>query len=480
MTSAQVDSPATTSPLAGLLGRGISYSAATIIQGATAVLALPAVTRAVRDAAEFGTIAAALVVLQLVSTLAALGLPAAITREYYEPANSREDASRLVGSAACISSVIALIVHLSGPWWSTIFSNLSYEGPLVWAVASVVPASVLVACQSLLRCRDRAAAFVFATVVGTAGAQVAGLALVLLGEGIAIEFFRGYFIGVSLGALSAIFAVGFRVLRPASSTTFNKALRLALPSLPHSTALLLILAADRIIIERVEGLEAAGSYQLTYLLGFVGVSLLVAINNAWVPLVYRIEVDSERWKTLAETTEHLSRFGALVVTAIAFAAPLLLRLAAPSSFDLAALNVVLAITSLTLVPYVMYLAATMVIFFQRRTGLLATITPFVALLNVLANFAIVPRAGLAGAAAVSLASYALLATLTLTACSRLATVPWKIKGYLTSLTGATIGVVIAVLTPTSGPLWLAVRAAVVLLSATMIVVQFRRARIEEG
>lgn len=478
MTSTGAPPEAAPSPLVSLFGNGLAYSVATAIQAATALLVLPAVTRLVRDANEFGTIAAALVVLQLVSTFAALGLPAAITREYFDSAGTRQVAARLVGSTGLLALTIALVVHLSGPWWSRAFENLEYDGPLVWAVVAVVPTSILSASQALLRCRERPTAFVVSTVVGTAGAQILGLTLVYLGDGSASEFFVGFFAGVTLGALLAVRASGFASLRPAPAGTLMSALRLSVPSLPHSFALLLILAADRIVVERFEGLAAAGSYQLTYVIGAAGVSLLVAVNNAWVPLVYNIEDDGKRWAALAETTESLSRFGFLIVSGLAFGAPWFLRLAAPPSLDQETLNSVLVVTSLTIVPYTMYLAASMVIFYERRTGLLAVITPTAAALNLTANLFVVPRAGLLGAAVVSLLSYVFLAALSLSASSTLARVPWRKRSHRRTAAAAMVVVLSALIIPTDGTSWLLLRAVVMVVSGVALAFGVRRTLIK--
>ena len=460
--------------LGSLLGRGLAYSIATAVQGAVAVLALPAVTRSLDDADEYGAVTAVLVVIQLVGTFATLGLPAALTREYFVSKDARKMSARLVGSTAVAASLIALIVHATGPWWSNVFASLSYERALQLGVAAIVPTALLVAGQALLRCRERAVAFVIATIVGTAGAQLLGLVFLWTGEGSAERFLLGYVLAVGLGAAIAVVGSGVKNLQPASRAMNVSALKLGVPTLPHVVAFFLIVGADRVVVERYEGLAAAGRYQFTYLLGIVGVSLLVAVNNAWVPMVYAVDATAERWRLLASTSEALLRLAVPIVWGLSFGAPVLLRLAAPASFSPEALTPVLALTAASLVPYVMYLSAAMTVFYERRSGLLALITPSVAIVNLVANVLVVPGWGMVGAAGVSLVSYCLLAVLTLTASRRLVFVPWNWDEVVRTTAVAAAGVSLAILLPTDGG-WLVLRCGLTVGCVAMLFVLARRA-----
>ena len=470
-----VDARPTPSPVARLLGRGATYSVATAIQGGVAVLTLPAITRSISSPAEYGVIAAGLVVIQFMATFASLGLPAALTREYYDTANTATAASRLIGSATLAAITITLAVHLSGPWWSNIFEQVDYSIALSLAVAAIAPTAVLAAGQALLRCQDKPRQFVAATVTGTAGAQILGLVMLWTGDPTPSRFFTGYVIGVAAGAAIAVGSVGVGNLVPANRSLTTQALKLGTPTLPHVMALYLVMAADRVIVERHRGLAEAGTYQFTYLLGMVGVSLLVAVNNAWVPVIYE-ELDARaRWEALAATTSALFRLAVPVVAALSFAAPILLAIAAPADYDAQALTPVLCVAALSLIPYVAYLGAAMVVFYERKSLFFAVVTPSVAVFNLIANQVSVPRWGSVGAASVSLASYALLALLAGVAASRLVAVPWPIASIWRAAAAATAATTVSLVIP-SGGAWTVVRVAVVMACGASAIMIARRVR----
>jgi O-antigen/teichoic acid export membrane protein len=168
------------------------------------------------------------------------------------------------------------------------------------------------------------------------------------------------------------------------------------------------------------------------------------------------ESDERRPGVLAATTRDLLWIGAIVTAGLAIGGPVALRIAAPASYDPATLTGVTALVALSLIPYLWYLAAALVVFQEKRTGVLALATPLVAALNVGLNLWLVPVFGLAGAAATTVASYAVLAAIVQGAARRMVAVRWHPSPG--PALGAMVAVAAGALLPADGA-WLAVRAA---------------------
>lgn len=436
-----------------LARRGSIYTVATAVQLSVYVIVLPAITRAL-PVAEFGVLTAALVVVQLLTYVAAMGLPYALTLEYFDELTGAGAARLLVLVTVVVAASVALIADLTGPWWATAaFAAIDYGPALRFAVWSAVPFAVMLAGQALLRSADLPARFVTVTILGTIGAQGAGLVAVWLHRPTASTFMAGYVALLSLAAVGGVLLSGsvqrYRgTVRP--RTVLRRGFALGIPTVPHALAMYLLVAGDRIVVERAEGLDSVARYQVAYLVGALGITLAGAINNAWGPLVYGAPSE-RRWSVLNATEVEIMAVGALAAAGIGLGAPYVLMLLAPSGYDPRALAPVAAVVALCTLPYISYLADAHVVFFERRPWLFAWMTPLTAASNLLLAIVLVPAIGLMGAAVASLTAYLLMAAMVAWARHKLIDTPreWSRLGPWLLIGAA--GVATAVVLPTDGP-----------------------------
>ncbi|MET0739424.1 MAG: oligosaccharide flippase family protein [Acidimicrobiales bacterium] len=450
-----------------LIGRGSVYTLASAVQAASMLLVLPVVTRILAPS-PYGFVVTAGVVAQLVSVMASLGINSSVMLEYFEGGDGPARARRLVGVVVLVSLLVVGVTELTGPLWSRGFAEIPYGLDLRLAIWSALPLAVLGAAQSMLRSMGRPVAYVCATLTATVGGHALGALLVVATDGGATAYLSGVLIGATAGALAGLAQGGIARPTKADQAMVRRALRVGLPLIPHVVAIFALLAADRLVIEQILGLRAAGRYQVAYLIGGAGVSLFVAVNNAWSPLVFGADPE-RRWSVLASTTRDLERLTPALIGLIGLTAPVVVGLAAPAAYDPAALTQVTVVVAASALPFLWYLASVHVVLFCRRTGVLARATPMATVLAVAANVVVLGRFGLMGAAVVTVASYGFLAWRVRRAADRLAAVPWDRAGSRRTLVAVIAVVALALVLPASGP-WIAVRAAV----ATALVGQAAR------
>ncbi len=447
-----------------LFGRGSIYTFGSALQAGSALLVLPLVTRLL-PAEAFGVVATATVLLQLLGLVAALGLPSVVMLEHLSgDLDGPHRARRLVGVTIVAAVAVALIADLTSGSWSRLFGAIDDGPALRLAVWGAVPLAVLAAAQAVLRSSRQAGRFVLATAMVTLGGPLTGLAAITLHDATAEAYLTGFVVGAGLGA--SVAALLARTARPrrTDGPLVRRTLTTALPLVPHSVALFALLAIDRLIIERSLGLEAAARYQVAYLLGAAGLSLLAAVNNAWSPMVLGAP-DADRWRLLASTSADLERGVVVVVTVTALAAPLLLRLAAPATYDLVGLTLVTAVVAASSLPFLWYLGAGHVLLAHRRTVVLAKMTPLVALATVAVGLLVIPHGGLGAAAMITVGSYLVLAVWVRHEASRLAAVPWNRTASIQAAVAVGVAVLVGVTLPTRGTL---VAVRMILLGAVAL------------
>jgi O-antigen/teichoic acid export membrane protein len=155
-----------------------------------------------------------------------------------------------------------------------------------------------------------------------------------------------------------------------------------LPTVPHALAVPLLLTIGLAIVVRAEGLEVAGQLQIAALLGSSLVTVMNAINNAWVPLVFKAS-DPGRPRLLADSTFVVALAALVMICAYVVIAPLLVRFVAgvPLVDELVVCTSIVIATGVVF--HVVYLANIHLTFLSGRTAPLALLTPLSAVIALL-------------------------------------------------------------------------------------------------
>ncbi|MDQ3756267.1 MAG: lipopolysaccharide biosynthesis protein [Actinomycetota bacterium] len=456
-------------PAATLLGRGGVYTVVTLVQSFSVFLVLPVLSRELGPR-QYGVVATCVVVYQLLLVLAPVGLNAVVPWDYYERKADGLDRSRRLGASAWLVAIaVVAFAHFSGPAWSGVLEEVPYGGALTIAVLSVVPGTALLIAQAMLQAQARPVAFATCTLASVVGGQLVGLALVLLTDGGARCYLAGLAFGAGAGGFVGYVLTGIRPWRLARWSHVAGAVRHGGPTAVHGAAFILLASGDRVVIERLLGLDDAGRYHVAYLVGAIGLSAIQSLNNAWGPMVYG-SAERGRWELLASTTSMMYTLALFIAGGVAIGAPLPLRLLLPDSFDPEGLAAVCAIVGFCVVPTVTYLSGVHVVFRQRRTVVLAWTTPLAGVVNIVLNMMLIPIWGLAGSAVATLLSYVLWAGLVRRAANRAQPVLWDRGVEVRTYVGAATFVAVGATIPAAGP-WLGFRA---FASCVLLVLMVRR------
>src|SRR5690242_20458411 len=167
-------SPAPTAgrPGASLGGHAVIYLVGTALQGLGVLLVLPFATR-VLGAAQFGRVATGLVLVQMVGTIAAAGLPQVVLREHHRGEEGPRVARALAGTMVLLAVALGVVgLALALVLSATGHADLGQWVPLV---VTAVALTTVVAGQTLMRARLQPWGFLALAVLATVGAQLAGL-----------------------------------------------------------------------------------------------------------------------------------------------------------------------------------------------------------------------------------------------------------------------------------------------------------------
>jgi O-antigen/teichoic acid export membrane protein len=404
-----------------LLGKGSIYTLGSVLQLSGSALAIPIVTRLLGPA-QYGAVALALTIQLFVTTVAALGLPAAVSRTYFDTEDDGRASSRslIVSTALLALGGTALGLLTALVWAPLLFPDES--GAVMIGIAIAFPGAVIAATQALLRVQERPVAFIGISLIANFAAQVLGI-LGLLIDRTPVAYLIGYGAAMTVAALISTAITGGFGARPAPLRSLRSALAYGLPTVPHTLSVFVLALGDRIVIQLIAGLSAVGKYQLSYAVGGLGINFLSSLQNAWVPLTFGA-AEHLRWRSLADTAALVMRLAALACGVIALSARPLLSVVAPSSYDPTFLAEITAVVSLSTLPWATYLPRTQVLFWTKRTRPLAWITPAAAILNLALVAVLLPPFGLIGAASATVVAIGFEAVLIDVVAARVEHVPW--------------------------------------------------------
>ena len=460
----------------GLFRRDSLYMVTWALQLLAAAALTPVITRLL-GTDQFGAVAAATAVMQVLFVLTDLGLATALQRHYAGP-DGLAGARKLLMLAAVLAALVTLLADATGPLWSDVLGFPGYGGALRLAVWWAGTSAVTNVALALLRSQDRLLRFSAVSLLQSVGASAASVALVAVVAPTATAFVLGQLL-LQIAALAlALHLAPPALVRRRDARMAREALAYGLPLVPAFLCTFVLAAADRLIIQMQLGETAVARYQVAYNVGDMPMLLLGVLATAWLPRIFALDGTRDRAAVIGASRDALYRLLVPVIAGLAVGAPLVLRLWAPPEYQLDDLLLVTSLIIVTAVPYTAVLAATRARLADGGTAAIAGTTGVAAVANVVLCVVLVARFGLAGAAGATFLAYVIQHALLAHRSRAEIAVPPPPRARLVALGGASAVALISTEIPTS-PVFLAGRgivAAACLVWFTRVVMDASRAK----
>jgi O-antigen/teichoic acid export membrane protein len=437
--------------------RDFVYLGVSALQVVLAAAMTPIVTRLV-GVYEFGQLALAITVAELLGLTVSLGLPFAAQKVFVG-----EDGDRRSRGVLAISAVLAvaasLVVVLAAPAWGPAVGLdrvLDARLAALWGTCFALTLTSL----AMLRSREKLRMAILVAALQSVGAQAAGVLLLYLW----VPTVTSYLCGMIIGQGAAAF-VGLLAVRPdwsalAGIRRYGGTFLFGLPMVPQQLSAFILGVGDRVVIRHLLGSAAVGRYSVAYNIGSLGFIILVFVFQAWMPRIYALADRVARSRLLASSRDMMNLLLIPVVCGLAAGAPVVLRVWVPKSFHPAELTLIVAIVAICTFPFGQFTANLRALMSEGKTGRAAVATLVAAAVNIGLNVVMVPFLGITGSAIATVLSYALCARLTRPPVSFGLQVPGP-SVLLRTLIGGAVAVTLAIGVLPTSPVWLAIRLAMV-------------------
>ena len=425
-----------------LAGQSAVYGLGGIVSRLIAVFLLPIYTRYL-DPADLGAVGVVVALTAVLVTVLRGGISSAFFRFTFdspEPARRRtvlRTSFWYTMAAATAGLVVGLLfaepigslLGLDDPW----LVRAAFVG--LWAQMNYEQLT------AVYRVEQRPWAFLAASLANIAITVAATVLFVVVWEWGAVGVVAGNFTG-TLAVYLALLAVRREQLGLELDRPLLRAMqRFGLPLVPSALALIVVSFSDRFFLSHLSSLAEVGLYEIGARIASAMVLLLTAFRAAWPAFAYSIEDEDEAKRTYAFVLTYLIVVATWLAVALGLLAPWLVQLLATEAFY-AGERVVAPLAFATAV-FAGYVVIAIGVGRAKRTEFNWVITGAAAALNVVLNLLLIPRYGMEGAAAATVASYALMFVGMAWWARRVYPVPYQWRRVATALAAGVVLVVAA-------------------------------------
>ncbi|MDX2165620.1 MAG: oligosaccharide flippase family protein [Deltaproteobacteria bacterium] len=393
----------------------VYFGAHALMIGAS-LISMPILTRLLSKP-EYGLVSLLFSTVTILAVVGGMGFGEATVRFYGERRRDGTAAVRavcdaMVGGAMVVGLLAAAVTGLVA-LWGPADMPANYVRCLGLGSVLVLIRIVSGVLYQIYRAQERAVAYAAIMVVARYATMVGAVALLLLRE-------RTAFAVLAATVLVEAVAVVARFVDLAARGTLSRprlprvllgsAVRYGAPLAIAGAAQLFLSYGDRLVIERLLGLDAVATYSVAYdVADRLGDTLLFPAQLAVVPIIFRLWAEQGRAATAQFVSRVLTYMIAILIPVAAlylvFSREIIVLLASAKYEESARLTpYLLPGVLLASLNFIVVVGHTI----QKSTGRLAVNVAAVAALNMALNLLLVPPWGLVGAAVATTIAYAAL------------------------------------------------------------------------
>lgn len=343
--------PGEASPRSGsdLFGRGMIYVLVWSMQLLVGTIVSPVLAHVLAKG-EFGALAAAIALYQLLLLLSVFGIDQALEVQRVQDGADAAPARGLLASGSAFALALTAVLALTAIWWAP---ALGFDGHLDLVLVTLcwtAPGAVVMLTLSMLQAEDRLLRFAVVSVIATVGSQLCGLALLFAVHRDAVTYSLGGVIGQSAAVVLGMSWARPRLRGLVDHRLTRRALRLGVPLVLAGLSDYVLTASDRLIVQRWFGVDDVAQYQVGFVIGNAVTLMLLFTNRAWLPRLAGIADPESRWRLVAASRDGIYLLLGWALLGVTVAAPALLRVWVPDSYDRPAITTLVYVVGLSALP----------------------------------------------------------------------------------------------------------------------------------
>jgi O-antigen/teichoic acid export membrane protein len=398
------------SQIGRLARHSVIYGLGGLVSRILAVLLLPLYT-AYLTGADYGRVETLTALTAILVTLLRLGISSAFFRFYFD-SPEQADRLRVVRTSfwfTMTSATLGLLVGVVAAGWIADLLALgpNQDGLVRAAFVGLWAQMNYEQLTSLFRVEERSVAFVCASVANVLITVGATVVLVVGLDEHALGVIVGNFTGTLCVYLALLAYRREQLGLVFDRTLFREMNRFGMPLVPSALALWTLNFSDRFFLAHLKDQSEVGHYSIGVRVASALTLLLVAFRTAWPAFAYSIDDDREARRTYGFVLTYVTFVACWASLALGLLSPWLVRLLTAKHEYYAGSRVV-APLAFAGAAWAAYTVVAIGIGRARRTQFNWVVTGAAALVDVGLNLVLIPPYGMMGAAAATVAAYAVM------------------------------------------------------------------------
>jgi O-antigen/teichoic acid export membrane protein len=247
--------------------------------------------------------------------------------------------------------------------------------------------------------------FIISLIVSISGAALSILFITATNENKYIAKIYGAAIPIIIAGSIVVFYIYYTGRMLYNKEYWNYCLAFTLPLILHSTGNLILAQSDRIMLQRMKGLEETGLYSFAYGISTIVQIIWLSFGTSWGPFYYEYKKNNKTETILIKSKNYIIVFSIIVMIFILLV-PEVYKIMSPIEYWPAIQ--LIPLISLACYMNFLYSFPTTYEFFSEKTKLISIGTILAALVNIICNFIFIPPFGGIGAAIATLIAYLFL------------------------------------------------------------------------
>lgn len=387
---------------------------------------------------EFGVAAVVFSYLAVLTIVYTYGLDAAFLRYYIlndNPEEKRKIFSTAFWAIFTIAILFSVLIYFSSVTISRVILSTNQYAHIFKLTSFILLFDALAVLPFLyLRALEKSVIYTslkFINVVITVSLNL--LFIVKMGKGVeGIFLANAWASGITFFLVSPILLKQIRL--EFSKIHYFELLRFGLPYLPSTMAVVLLDLVDRFILEKLAGLDVTGLYNAGYKLGMFMALFVTAFRFAWHPFFLSTSRQENAREIFSRVLTYFTTIGAAIFLVISLFIDQIVRFEIFGftlfGTDYWASTKVVPVILLAYLTYGIYVNFVVGIHLEKKTQYLPFVTGSGTAVNVLANFILIPKFGMMGAAYATLLGYGVMAILLYILVQRIYAIPYEFPRLL--------------------------------------------------
>ena len=334
-------------------------------QGLGPVVLTPILTR-ILDVKSYGEITFITSFSAILGILFSLGLPIVISRSYVLEEESRPSITRWFKQ-----------ITISYLLLSTVLITFAGNNINLFILAVAFPFAAMQLILPLARAQDKASQFAFISLIGTLLPSIGVILNNSFDSPISSPGALG--LGAIIGAFISLVLVSTKndsTLR-LSKYSLSNSIKIGYSILPHMFAMVALLNIDKVIFGNQLDKTFSGYLQVIMLVGTAPILILSALNHAWLNQIL-LQLKSNSIKAFADLNQTIIKLFILILILVGIISVLstqIINVLNPNLLVNSEVQKTIILTSIVSFIYVVYLANTHLLTWQKKFWILGITTP---------------------------------------------------------------------------------------------------------